>query len=328
MQRVAYLDIAAGIMTIWVMVFHALYPMYGTNELQIVPWLYYFMPWFFYKAGMMFHPKTFSDEYHSGIKKLIKTFIIWSFIGWLSHLGWHWFVGDLTLRIAFYSPLRSLLLKAQVPLNGALWFLPILFVVRIIGNWLIRKGMRTIWIILSSLACILLCKIVHWQFMPVWISGTAWGLFFFSFGYLLQRKETKMWVAIVAAIIFVGSLFTDIPSVYCKSGTSLIQILWYPACVAGCITFNNFCRILDKVETQIASKIGVRFLLLFKHVGINAMNYYAPHKIIFHLGFNIIVLYKIEWYDKWQGLLIVLVAYAIILPMVNVIVNKIKVRHS
>ena len=56
-NRLKYLDVASGIMTIWVIVFHAIYPMYGTDELKVIPWLYYFMPWFFYKAGMMFHPK-------------------------------------------------------------------------------------------------------------------------------------------------------------------------------------------------------------------------------------------------------------------------------
>lgn len=33
-QRFAYLDIAAGIMTLWVMVFHALYPIFGHDELR------------------------------------------------------------------------------------------------------------------------------------------------------------------------------------------------------------------------------------------------------------------------------------------------------
>ena len=33
-QRFAYLDIAASIMTLWVMVFHALYPICGHDELR------------------------------------------------------------------------------------------------------------------------------------------------------------------------------------------------------------------------------------------------------------------------------------------------------
>lgn len=317
-ERIVYLDIAAGIMTIWVMVFHALYPMYGTDELKVVPWFYYFMPWFFYKAGMMFHPKDTKTEIHNGWKKLILTFIIWSFIGWLAHIGWHWFVGDLTPRMAFYSPLRSLALSAEVPLNGAVWFLPILFIVRVLGNWLLSKDIRSEWIILGSAICILVIKLLNWRFMPVYISGTAWGIFFFAFGYILKNKETNKWIAGIAAIIFIASLFTDIPSVYCKSGTPLIQALWYPACVSGCVSFNNVCRLFAKIPIVAHSQKGI-----FQYVGRNAMNFYVPHKIIFQLGFNLIIFYREEWYSTWQGLCIVLAAYAIILPIVNLIINRI-----
>lgn len=317
-QRLTYLDVAAGIMTIWVMVFHAIYPMYGTEELKVIPWFYYFMPWFFYKAGMMFHPKEMKTEIRNGWKKLIVTFLIWSFIGWLAHIGWHWFAGDLTPRIAFYSPLRSLVLSAGVPLNGAIWFLPILFLVRIVGNWLLNKNIRAEWIILGSALCILAIKLLHWRFMPVYIGGTAWGIFFFASGYLLKGRETNKWIASIATALFVASLFTDIPSVYCKSGTPLIQALWYPACVAGCITFNNICRILGKIVELAHSQGGV-----LRYVGKNALNFYVPHKIIFHLGFNLVIWYREEWYSTWQGLCIVLAAYAVILPIINLVINRI-----
>ncbi len=317
-QRLKYLDIAAGIMTIWVMVFHAIYPMFGIDELQVVPWFYYFMPWFFYKAGIMFHPKDMKTEIQNGWQKLIFTFIIWSFIGWLAHIGWHCFAGDLTPRIAFYSPIRSLILSASVPINGAVWFLPILFLVRIIGNWLLSKNIRAEWIILGAAICVLAIKLLKWRFMPVYVSGTAWGLFFFSVGYLLKEKETNKWIASIAALVFIVSLFTDIPSVYSKSGTPLIQVLWYPACVSGCVSFNNVCRLFAKIPIVAHSQKGI-----FKYVGRNAMNFYVPHKIIFHLGFNLIIFYREEWYSTWQGLCIVLAAYAIILPIVNLIINRI-----
>lgn len=314
LNRLTYLDIASGIMTIWVMVFHAIYPMYGTEELKVVPWLYFFMPWFFYKAGMMFHSRDMKKEISNGWSKLIKTFIIWSIIGWLAHIGWHWFAGDLSPRVAFYTPIRSLIFRAEVPINGALWFLPILFIVRIIGNWYLNKKNKIEWLILVSALLVLFCKLLNWRFMPIYISGTAWGLFFFACGYIMQNKETNKWIAGVAAILFVGSLFTEIPSVYCKSGTPLIQLLWYPACVAGCITFNNLCRTLGYLVEKIHITNGILL-----HVGRNALNYYIPHKIIFHLGFNLIIFYKSEWYSTWQGLCIVLLAYACILPIINFI---------
>lgn len=314
--RYIYIDIASGIMTIWVMVFHALYPMYGTEELKVIPWLYFFMPWFFYKAGMMFRPKEMTLEISNGWRKLIITFLLWSLIGWVAYIGWHWFIGDLSYRIAFYSPIRSLILNAAVPLNGALWFLPILFIVRVISNFFFNKAIRAEWIIIASILIVLICKLLNWQFMPVYIHGTAFGLFFFAWGYLLKGKEIERTISIIALLIYIGSLFTEIPSVYCKSGTIVEQIIWYPTCVAGCITFNNFCRLLGFVVDEMQIRVG-----LFQYIGQNALNFYAPHKIIFHIGFNLIVFYREDWYSSWQGFCLVMIAYAIFLPIINLIIN-------
>ena len=167
---------------------------------------------------------------------------------------------------------------------------------------------------------------LDWRFMPVYVDGTAWGLFFFACGYLFKGNETNKWIAGIATLLFIGSLFTEIPSVYCKSGTPLIQALWYPACVAGCITFNNVCRILGYAVEKLHMKNGI-----LQYVGKNALNFYVPHKIIFHLGFNLIVLYKYEWYSTWQGLCLVLLASACVLTIVNLIINhmhKICSAHS
>lgn len=321
-QRETYLDLAAGIMTIWVMVFHALYPMYGHRELAVVPWFYYFMPWFFYKAGMMYHPKDTAIEWSNGLKKLMLTFAIWSLIGWFAHIVWHWFVGGLTWRIAIYTPLRSLFLKAELPLNGALWFLPILFLVRVIGNWLLQKRIHMGIIAIVSLVVTISIKFLHWRFLPTWISGTMWGLFFFAMGYWFKDYETKPIVIGSMTVLFVVSLFTCIPSVYCGGQPLWAQLLWYPACVCGCITFNNVCRGLVYVESKSPPICEYPFPIL-THIGRNAINYYVPHKIIFHLSFNLVILYKEEWYSTWQGLLICLTAYAVLLPTTNFIINKI-----
>lgn len=76
---------------------------------------------------MMFSPKPAKIERKNGLKKLIKSFVIWSIIGYVTFIVWIWCNNDFSLRMAFYTPLRSLFLKCSVPLNSALWFLPVLF---------------------------------------------------------------------------------------------------------------------------------------------------------------------------------------------------------
>ena len=77
------------------MYYHALYPMLGDEIFKHIPLLYFFMPWFFYKSGMLFAPKA---ARMMGGGKLLYPFVIWSSIGWLAYIGWHWYVGDLTPR--------------------------------------------------------------------------------------------------------------------------------------------------------------------------------------------------------------------------------------
>jgi len=75
MQRLKYLDIASGIMIVWLLLFHALYPMLGDNICGKVPYLYFFMPWFFYKSGMMFEVKSEKELMIKDTKKLLKNYL-------------------------------------------------------------------------------------------------------------------------------------------------------------------------------------------------------------------------------------------------------------
>ena len=318
-KREKYIDLAAGIMTVWVIVFHMIYPMFGSRELEIVPWLYFFMPWFFYKSGMMYHLRATKEEWKNSANKLLVTFAIWSFIGYLAYISWLLFAGEITWRNALYSPLRSLFLSASVPFNGALWFLPILFLVRGIGNWLLQN-IHVKWVVLFSLLLSIFVRIFHWRLMPIWISGTLWGLFFFSVGYWMQGKETKPWNACFALDIYLTSLFTNIPSVYCGGQPLWAQILWLPDCVGGCITFNNLCRFFINVCQKFTPPLSDYSIL--QYIGRNSINFYVPHKIIFHIGFNLIIMYKLEWYNTYQGLLIVAAANIILLPIINILIRK------
>ena len=260
----------------------------------------------------------------NGWKKLIIPFIIWSIIGWLVHIGWHLYVGDLSFRVAFYTPLRSLILSCSVPVNSALWFLPILYLVRLAGNWLIPK-FHVHWIIVATLGLCILFKLIHIPFLPSWITKTFWGLFFFACGYWLKDYEEKWWLIVVALVTYIMSLIIPIYAVYGGEAPQWCHILWYPSCTLACILFNNVCRwVSEKTE-----KFGVWQFSVLSYLGRNAMNFYVPHYLIFAIVYNIVGLYSDAWYPGWQGLLIVTIAYLTLLPSINCLekyLNRIKTR--
>ena len=144
--RLPWLDFASGIMILWMIVYHALQASWGyevrdlcditdasllhegvhafinsKGELEVLnpcvvfPWLHFFMPWFFYKSGQFFKKRSTKDLWKKDSQKLLKTFVIWSAIGYLFFLLFGCINDTLTLRGATYSIMRGLFLRGQMP---------------------------------------------------------------------------------------------------------------------------------------------------------------------------------------------------------------------
>lgn len=319
--RLKYLDIASGIMIIWLLLFHAVYPMIGENICGKIPYLYFFMPWFFYKSGMMFNPMSGRELIRKDSKKLLKTFLIWSAIGYVCYILWHYFFfKDLTLRLALYRPIRSFILGASIPMNGALWFLPILFCVRQISNYLLKR-IHPLLIALIFLGLYSLMLVIDYQYTLQWISGTLWGIIAFTFAYHFKNRINPIrvgkYLVTVAFVVYVASLFTDVPSVYTNGDVSIFsKIIWPIVCAFSCVAFNSVCIFLERITSNM---FGDKSFPLLRYVGRHSMTYYVGHYIIFCITFDSISVIKPEWYSTWQGLAITFIAYGLILTAICIL---------
>lgn len=139
-KRILYLDSVGGLLLIYMIMGHCFqWAKMADIFDKYAYWLGFFMPWFFFKGGMFYKPKSFHEEIKSGYKRLIVPFIWFSIIGtiilWIKLLILN---GSLTLKEMFY-PIKVLLIQGSVPGNLALWFLPSLFVVRLISNYYYKR---------------------------------------------------------------------------------------------------------------------------------------------------------------------------------------------
>lgn len=331
-SRISYWDLGAGIMILWLLYYHALYPMYGREILNVFPYLFFFMPWFFYKSGYFYTPNPLKENAYRDARKLLKQFVVWGAIGYLCYMLHHYLLyDDVTMRMAFYTPVRSLLLGGAVWGNSALWFLLTLFFVRQVAAWLYPKYNTALIMVVSALLAWAI-HFIDYQYMPGYVYTTAWGLCFFSAGYLLKQYEQNKWLILAALIIlFVTFSFTEIPSVYKKEDTIewYWYILWYPASIAGCVVFLNICRWIDMLGKRIFKNVqcDMPFPIL-KWVGVNAMTFYVAHAIICRITQEIIGVYYSQYYDSWIGLLIVIVAYIVIIVPLCFMVNMIKSKYE
>ena len=113
---------------------------FSSHGLPFSSLLLFYMPWFFYKSGMLFHPNIQVDLYKKDIRKYLRFFVIYSFIGWCIWAVCGMVDGSLTIISCMTIPMEAFYHRGCFSGNDALWFLLSLFLVRQIGNFILNKA--------------------------------------------------------------------------------------------------------------------------------------------------------------------------------------------
>lgn len=352
-NRLPWLDFASGIMILWMIVYHAISCAWGyelegyyhltdlsllpqglhaiingegklqaLNPHALIPWLHFFMPWFFYKSGMFFRKQSAKDLWQKDSKKLLKTFVIWSLIGYLIYILIGLVNHSLTLRACTYSTIRALFLRGYIVGNLPLWFLLTLFGVRMVANKVLPdKEDKYAWLKIASIVLggyivsYLAYRFNH-RLLPYWIANGAAGLTFFSLGYVMRDLETKWWLIVPCAVVYVlgcifGFLIVDMWPNEVVTGNYL---LWIPVAFCCIVTFNAVCR-------WITSVVRVKPI---EWVGQNAMTIYVVHILIVTLFIELILRRLNTTISSLWVIVLITAVYAAILPLCCWTVNKLK----
>lgn len=140
MERNKAIDSAAGILITY-MVFTYICQHFGYEQSTIYMALehifYFFMPWFFFKAGMFFKMEDYQTLFKKSCTRLIRPFILYSLIGHICYCGICYLQDN--FHLSTLVPYYSLLMEGSIPGNLPLWFLLTLFTCRIILNFLQKK---------------------------------------------------------------------------------------------------------------------------------------------------------------------------------------------
>ena len=98
--------------------------------------LFYFMPWFFFKSGM-FYKKRQIKEVVNRNSRLLKCFVTFGLIGLFTYYGRNY--DNLSVNTIIKQPMATLLLSGTFCGNTALWFLLTLFLVKCLYSLLDLK---------------------------------------------------------------------------------------------------------------------------------------------------------------------------------------------
>lgn len=244
MERNKSIDSAAGLMILY-MVFTHVCQHYDFNHSKVYVILehifFFFMPWFFFKAGMFFRPGDNKEFMLKSAERLLKPFVIYSVIGHLIYCLIAYFNND--MHLSTYIPVRSLLLMGSIPGNLPLWFLLTLFLCRILLNTLVNLRVSEIVIAISALSIAMILQLANFD-EPYYFANCMTGLFFMCMGYMMTKKMSftpPIWVLciIVYTVSFFFPSFVGMRSNHLYYGS---YILWIFYSLSGIVILNQICN--------------------------------------------------------------------------------------
>lgn len=340
-SRIPHIDMAAGVMILWMIVYHAISYAWGfdlrdywgiadlsslpdnvhayirdgniemINPCIYFPYLSFLMPWFFFKSGKFFKKREPEEHWYNDSRKLLRTFVIWSVIGYMLFLLFGWLQHSLSLRSATYSVLRGFFLTGKIPLNEPLWFLLTLFGVRFMANWILpQKEEKYYWLKLDTVIIIgylvaFSCYRFNHQLLPYWVANGASGLVFFSLGYALRDYENKWWIVAPCAAVYVICCFVGFPIVDMMFNRLLsgAYLLWIPVAFCGIVVFDALCEWICKCIRVLPLEI----------VGRNAMAIYITHILVLQVVMFVIEYFELTFFCPYV-LWCILVGYLLFIP--------------
>lgn len=326
-KRIEYIDVVSGIMISWMIIGHCIH--FSHFDLPCRYLLSFYMPWFFYKSGMLYKPKNIIDLFQKDSSKYLRYFVVYSFIGWMVWSVCSIINGQLTIRNCLLSPILLFVRHGNISGNGALWFLLSLFLVRQIGNFIVNSFKGKNVLLIFSFLCFAVAFFLYtygWYNHSWWFGNLFSGLCFFLLGYWLKDKEQNRQLFLVSTVFYIlvvvaafSGIIDGFPNLYMHANkmTSGSYWLFYPMALAGIIMTNNLFRIFCKTT---------RFRVL-EYIGHNSMNFYITHWILFVLV--TFIAKNVFHVDSPAMLFVVLLCSSIIfLPLISWFIDSLKAHNS
>lgn len=276
-------DEIAGLLILYMILYHIMQwaGMQDTIGMEIMSYLNFFMPWFFFKGGMFFKTKTEKDVFQGSFKRLISPYILWSLIGaviygivscFIEHT--HTVTGYVKVVIYEFAT------EGSTSGNLPLWYLLSLFIIRNLANKVCKLKVP---IYIPIVFSFLIVALFHFAdiHLPLYFYYTLSGFFFYGIGIIMKDVSLNRYVQITAIFTFVLlSLFCKpIVDIRTNALTEGFYLLWPVWSITGVLTIN---ALFECLHLHKKSPISV-----LEYVGNNSMIFYVVHWPIITILFTI-----------------------------------------
>lgn len=316
-NRVNYYDAGNGLLVIWMIIYHIFQYSKIIDNFQntLFSLFYFFMPFFFYKAGVFWRKKNISDVIKSSYKRFFIPYIVFLVIG---HLQWClniYLENDYNWQHYFLSPFKAILKFGTVAGNMPLWFIFSLVLVRIIFTFLKQRNIHELVIVISSL---ILCIFFHnIQFSyPIYIPNICSGIFFFALGHFINNKRPiiPQCIYIILLIIYI-SIIILYPSQVLMYNNYLVKgsyLLWFLFSICGILLFILCCKTY-LYKSNLLCRIGQ-----------DSLGYYISHAIIINL-ITLLNTYLLHIKPSYFLFTLYLSSCIVLLPLIVCYLKKYKI---
>lgn len=248
-KRDKTLDFVAGVLMLIVLLHHA--GILKSGPYTIMHVFNFFMPWFFFKAGM-FH-KYGVRLNKQLLLKYCKRYVVPLFFCLVTSLIIK--INGINFENGYYG-----LLNEFINANGVVWFLVSLLIVKIIliPKIILRNNSKNHILLLSALF-ILLAYMVNSdnENIPLVIKEVMAGLFYYIAGVICRNRRFEEWKQIIFLIITYGAYIILQPSVI---DMRMEYVLWgeygigITSNIVGIVLINSIAYKCEKIQPLFVKK--------------------------------------------------------------------------
>lgn len=218
----------------------------------------FFMTWFYFKSGGYHANRSVWESVRKEFHRSIIPYLVFLFLGLLVYNG----VGIFS-KAVWMRALSQILDFGAVSEQAPLWFVLDFFLVKVFATYLLHK-MKCHAVVGIALLFALLLQCCS---CPPLISRLPLGVFLYSLGFMLRKKQYNVYVfGICVGIYFVSELTMSCVFDY-RTNRSSHYILHLLFCICGIISLNNIVVRIKMIRNN-------PFL---QYVGKNAMLIYLLH---------------------------------------------------
>jgi len=258
-KRIAWIDVAKGLGIFLVVVGHLM----NKNENFVSHWIYSFhVPLFFFLSGICLkNDRVYSNFIMRRIKSLILPYLFFGVLITFMELGMH------SIE-EIYAWLKKWFFN-----YGAMWFIPVLFIVELLFFPISKIKNKFIFILI-----ILISAFIGWKlydlsiYFPMSLTAIFAALFFYGLGFLSKNfymffLEKKLYILfflslhILMLIIWRNTCFGMVVN---KIPDPLVN---YSTAIIGIIAFCLICDFLPRIKWKSIKK----FVNLFTFLGVNTL---------------------------------------------------------